>query len=339
MCGSTMQLRRQRSAGLWLGRRGGWWGLGWHVGIALAWALIAAHACQLCCGAVSPHVLTALSRNNPCRRIARIRLAAAFAGWQQHTADLAAARQQAEQLGANHDEALLQDCFVSWAAWAASRAEQQAALMAMVERRAVWMQANVLQFWRALVQHNRQRQAQLQRAVRKLSVLRQRQAWQAWRSTVEEQRAEAARLALAERRLASRHSQRSLAAAFVAWRGHTTMLAAARAAVDAKVAAEDAVVRRHTLAAWFGATQAAAERRDHLLRVCVERRAAALQSKALFALQLHAQVRLGQVVKPAIILQLVLGCCQGCANPPSKLTPLHLSYLCSAAPTTARQWS
>lgn len=225
-----------------------------------------------------------------CRRIARIRLAAAFAGWHQHTADLAAARQQAEQLGAAQDAALLQDCFVSWAAWATGHAEQQMALMAMVERRAAWMQANVLRYWRALVQHKRQRQAQLQRAVRKLSLLRQQQAWRAWRAAVEEQQAEQARLALAERRLAVRHSRRSLAAAFVAWRGHTATLAAARAAVDAKVTAEGAVVRRHALAAWWGATQAAAERRDHLLRVCVERRAASLQAKALFALQLHAQV-------------------------------------------------
>lgn len=163
--------------------------------------------------------------------------------------------------------------------------------MAMVERRAAWMQGNVLRFWRALVQHKRQRQAQLQRAVRKLSLLRQQQAWRAWRGVVEERRAEEARLALAERRLAARHSQRSLSAAFAAWRGHTTTLAAARAAVDAKVASEGAVVRRHALAAWWGATQAAVERRDHLLRVCVERRATSLQSKALLALQLHAQVQ------------------------------------------------
>lgn len=226
------------------------------------------------------------------RRITRVRLAAAFGGWQQHTADLAAARQAAEGLAAAHNAALLHDCFVGWAEHAALRAEQQAAMVAMVERRAAWLQGTVLRFWRALVQHERQRRAQLQRAVRKLSLLRQQQVWRAWRGAVAERQAEDARLALAERRLTVRHSQRSLAAAFTAWRGHTATLAAARAAVEAKVAAEGAVVRRHVLAAWLGATEAVAQRRDHLLRVCVERRATALQSKALFALQLHAQVRL-----------------------------------------------
>lgn len=162
--------------------------------------------------------------------------------------------------------------------------------MAMVQHRAAWMQLGVLHAWHAWVQHRQAERAQLQRAVRKLAGVCQRNAFGAWRAEVAERRAAEQLLAVVQRRLAARAAGRSAAAAFRGWRAHTAMLAAARAAVDAKVAAEGAVVRRHTLAAWRGATLAQAERHDHLLRVCVERRAAGLQSKSLFAWQLFAQV-------------------------------------------------
>lgn len=225
-----------------------------------------------------------------CRRLGRIRLAAAFTGWQQHVSDLAAARQTAERLGAVHDAALVADCFGGWAEQAVRRAQQQQALVALVARRAAWLQLNVLHQWQAWAQHQQAQRAQLQRAVRKLAGMRHRHAFGAWRAVVEERHAAEQRLAVVQRRLAARAAVRTLGAAFRCWRSHTASLAAARAAVDAKVAAENAVVRRHSFAAWRGATEAQAERHEHLLRVCVERRAAGLQSTALFAWQLFAQV-------------------------------------------------
>lgn len=234
-----------------------------------------------CCLAVYPV---------PCRRLARIRLSAAFAGWQQHAAALAAARQAAEQLGKARDALLLRDCLVGWADAAAQHAQQAAALMQLVQRRAAWLSLNGLHYWRAFMQHKQARRAQLQRAVRKLSAVRQRCAFAAWQQAVADRQAEDARLALAERRVAARHVASTLLIAVRGWRAHTATLAAARAAVDAKTAAQGAVVRRHVLSAWRSHTEAEAVRRDHILRVCVARRCALLQSKALVAWQLFAQV-------------------------------------------------
>ncbi|KAL4431049.1 hypothetical protein ABPG75_006305 [Micractinium tetrahymenae] len=248
-----------------------------------AWALDVWR--QHTAGSVAEQQLVAAAR----RRLARIRLAAAFASWQQHTADVAEARQAAEQLGQARDAALLQDCLQGWADAVAQRAQQQAALMHMVQRRAAWLSLNVLHYWRAYMQHKQLWRAQLQRAVRKLSAVRQRGAFAAWQQTVAHRQAEDARLALAERRLAARHVATTLAVALRGWRTHTATLAAARAAVDAKAAAQGAVVRRHVLAAWCSHTEAEAVRRDHILRVCVARRCSLLQSKALVAWELYAQ--------------------------------------------------
>lgn len=210
--------------------------------------------------------------------------------------------------------------------------------MSLVQRRATWMQASVLHCWRAYVGHQQRQRVQLRRAERKLASVCQRHAFAAWRVAVEERRAEHTRLAVAERRLSSRRAALAQAAAFRGWHSHTVTLAAARAAVDAKVAAEGAVVQRHVLAAWRGATDAAAERRDHLLRICVERRCTALQSKALFVWQLVAQVRVGGTWG----LRLALRACEAArpASAPDPCVPSVVSIPtpCSATPTTARRW-
>lgn len=285
-----------------------------------------------------------------CRRLARIRLSAAFAGWQQRTAELAAARQAAKELGQARDASLLQECLVGWADTAAQRAQQQAALMQMVQRRAAWLSFTVLHHWRAYVQHKQARRAHLQRVVRKLSALRQRCAFSAWQRVVADRQAEEARLALAERRLAARHAASMLAHALRSWRAHTAALAAARAAVHAKAAAQGAVVRRHVLAAWRSRTEAEAVRRDHILRVCVARRCALLQSKALVAWQLFAQVRsmggcLGNAASAHPSSRHNLRCTVSLPMRrsfwPWKITPPAAPYphLCSGRRTTARRWS
>jgi hypothetical protein len=224
------------------------------------------------------------------QRAARV-LSAAFGGWQQHIAELATARHTAEEMGVAQDAALAQECLLGWATHTAQQAQQRSAMVQLVQRRAAWLGLNVLHFWRAYVQHKSQQRAQLQRATRKVAAVCQRHAFAAWRQQAAWQRAEAARLAVAEQRIAARHAARSLTAAFRGWCGHTATLAAARAAVDAKVHAEGAVVRRHVMSAWLSHAEAQAARHEHILRVCVGRQCAALQSRALVAWQLFAQVR------------------------------------------------
>jgi hypothetical protein len=243
------------------------------------------------------------------RRLARIRLTAAFAGWRQLAVDVGGARREAEQRGAAHAAALLSDCFQGWAAFAAQRADRQAGLVQMVERRAALLSARVLLGWRACADHQRRRRAQLQRATRKLSGVCMRHALSAWRQRVAWRKGEEVRLAAARRRLARRSAAAALAAAFRGWRGHAATLAAARATVEAKAAAERGVLLRHTLASWRNCTAAAAAQRGHVLRVCVARQCCALQSRALVAWQLFAQVGAGALLLPGRLLAAVGGSC------------------------------
>lgn len=217
-------------------------------------------------------------------------LRAAFSCWQQHTSDLGVARQVAAQRAAAGAATLLRDCLISWGARASQQAQQRAATAQLAQRRADGLARKAVDTWTAFVGRRRQQRAQLQHATRKLAAVCQRHAFAAWRQQAAWQRGEVVRLAVLERRLASRHAARSQAAAFRSWRAHAGSLAAARAAVEAKAAAEGGVVVRHALAAWRGHTQAQAVRHDHILRVCVARQCCTLQSKALVTWQLFSQV-------------------------------------------------
>lgn len=136
-----------------------------------------------------------------CRRMNRIKAAGAFKAWRQHTAALTEARLAAEQMAAVGNAALVQQCFAGWAGYLARRGEQQAAVMSLVQRRAVWLMANVMQAWRSFVEHSTARQQQMRRVCCKLARVRLQQAFAAWRQRAAEQQACAVSYQVVEKKM------------------------------------------------------------------------------------------------------------------------------------------